>query len=169
MNKPQPKNSALDWLLYFGSADERLRAGADRAGHVAFFFCFFAALIDFLWKFPAFKAAPDQGAALGMVSLDLIIILGGGLLYGIQWVRAGITFSDKPLQRRLLHWMAPLAGIASAGLALFPWKTADRPWSDHLPGALAAGLAAWGLSALLFWGLDRWARKNAKKKEDSLD
>lgn len=159
-------NSWLDWLLYFGSKDERHRTGADRAGHVAFFFCFAAATVDFMLKLPAFKTMADPGAAFGLVAIDLVIVLGGGLLYGLQWVRSGITFADSPTQRLLLRWLAPVAGLAVIGLLLVPWRGATGSWTDRLPFALLWGTAAGVVTGLLFWGLNRWARGRADQQQE---
>lgn len=160
-------NSWLDWLLYFGSKDERHRTGADRAGHVAFLFCFAAATVDFLIQLPAFKTTSDPGAAFGLVALDLVIVLGGGLLYGLQWVRLGVTFNDSPTQRLVLWWLSPLTGLAVAGLFLVPWGGETRSWTDRLPLALLWGTAAGTVTGLLFWGLNRWARGAADKQQGS--
>jgi len=157
--KEASRVSWLDWLLYFGSKDERHRHAADRAGHLAFWLAFGVALVDFLIRFK-----PGQGDPLALVPSvggDLLILVGVGGFYGFQWIRQGVTFADLPSQKKLLRIVAPLLGLGAAGVLVFRCL----PVLGLVPGVLVA-LAGGACTSLLAWALfsatNAWARRRAE-------
>lgn len=156
MNKD--KASWLNWLLYFGSKDERHHRVADRAGHLVFYVAFFVAAVDLFVRFPS---ARHGAAGLLPVLADLIIILGAGGLYTYHWVQAGITLIDTVTQRRVLRWMSGIMGIVTWGLfSLSFWE--PMGWAGVLVG-LIGGILAGGT----VWLVYRWMDKAARRRVDA--
>jgi uncharacterized membrane protein YbhN (UPF0104 family) len=95
------------WLLYFGSRDERIQAGADKAGHVSFWFIVFCLAAYFI--------VLNTGTALPVGAHKRImafIVVISCVLYSTLWIRKGLDFFESKAQRRTLLSMIVLSPFA---------------------------------------------------------
>lgn len=153
----EKKSPWVNWVLYFGSQDERHHRAADRAGHVAYLLCLAAAGIDFIVRAPLWKH--DLLGGFLATTTDLVVILVAGGYYSLQWVRSGITLRDTAPQRRFLFWLCPATGLVTLGVLVFQWQK-DLGWGwASLIGAVG-GLVAWALC----WFLYQWMDKAASRE-----
>jgi hypothetical protein len=158
VSEKQP--SWMDWVLYFGSKDERHRRSADRAGHGAFLLALGLATVDLVLRLPAVRT--DLVTGVLSMSTDLGVILVAGGYYTLRWVWSGITLKDTPPQRRFLFWLCPAAGLATGAILFWVGQNAQG-WAGAGLVALVGGGVAWGLC----WVTYRWVDRAASRRNES--
>lgn len=149
---------AKDWWLYWGSQDERVRAGADKAGHVAFQVALLEAVGLYVY---VSGGGPLHGPSLRYVLAGLLLL--PILVYYIMWVRLGITYLDTPRQRKALWTLVAvyplfLGALVWALLAQDPGTATLIPWL--VPSlTLGSGVFIAGLT----WGIHFAAKRRVQE------
>jgi cytochrome bd-type quinol oxidase subunit 2 len=155
------KTVITDWLFYWGSKDERIRASCDKAGHVAFW-CFVVVNLG-LGFFFINSQQIDHIFAARLILLSTLIPL---LAYIVVVISKGVTVLERKAQKRGLI----------ALLCVFPFFTAFIAWLflylSH--GGKAVSIKSWiailavaivgtVLAALLIVLIEALSRKRAGK------
>lgn len=148
-----------DWLLYWGSKDERVRTGADKSGHVAMyiFMVEYLALVMFL----AFGPEIPRLQLLQFVAWGGMIPL---IVYSVLWVRKGLTFTDTAQQKKAVTGVIVFCPFLFAGLG---WLSLSgvKELAEHLLWLIPAyALGGTLLVGVGYWVMNLMARNRLKKE-----
>lgn len=166
-DKKNQKISLGEFILYAGSRDERVRAAADKGGHISFQFLMILSLLDVLGRGVLLQTPHEH------MWFTYVVFFGGALFYSVQWALRGVTYLDtkrqRVLYRKVILGASVFTAIFCAVLIYFnlsrfgEWDTAPF-WIWGLPPV--AGVLTAGLSFLLVRLLHNLAKAQADKLVD---
>jgi hypothetical protein len=145
-----------DWIFYWGSKDERVRAGADRAGHVGFM-VLIAGMTVLVFALTIGLPLDRLGTAIAVVALLLLAVT----VYCGLTVAKGLVFLDGARQRKALARLLAASPIVLGLTGYLVGSASLAKPESVLIATVAYAVGGTAVAALIIWLMHRGALRRA--------